>query len=314
MIYHSAAWSTTAKHDPSQEAMISMTTKPIWRSALGAALLSLAGAAAACLSDAQVAALHDAYQARQPAPNPEGLSSADGECTRAKFNRLLAVQMGKVVGYKAGLTNPAVQRRFNHDSPVWGTLYEAMLLTDGAVVEATFGARPLFEADLLVRVASAAINQATTPAEVLAAVDQVIPFIELPDLVVQAPPRLNGAAISAINVGARLGVMGAPIAVPVTRAERFAMLDALRDMVVILSEAGKEVDRGKGSDVLEHPLNAVVWLAKDMARSGGGASLQPGDLVSLGSFSRLLPPRPGLAVEVEYWGLPGQPKVRVSFR
>lgn len=282
--------------------------------AVGAWCAMLSPAHAACLSDAAVAALYDAYNARQPAANPEGLSAADGECTRAKFNRLLATNLGPVVGYKAGLTNPAVQKRFNHDAPVWGVLYESMLLKDGAVVEAAFGARPLFEADLLVRVASASINQAQTAAEVMAAIDQVIPFIELPDLVVQAPPRLNGAAISAINVGARLGVLGTPIAVPATRAERFALLDALRDMVVIVSEGGKEVDRGKGSDVLEHPLNAVVWLAKDLARSGGGAAMRPGDLISLGSFSRLLPPRPGLAAEAAYWGLPGTPKVTVSFR
>ena len=278
------------------------------------ALCIVTPAGAACLSDVQVVALHDAYNARQPAANVEGLSAADGECTRAKWNRLLATQMGPVVGYKAGLTNPAVQKRFNHDSPVWGVLYASMLLADGAMVEAAFGARPLFEADLLVRVSDASINQAKTPADVLAAVDQVIPFIELPDLVVQAPPRLNGAGVTAINVGARLGVLGTPIAVPATRAERYQLLDALRDMVVIVSEGGKEVDRGKGSDVLEHPLNAVVWLAKDMARSGEGATLKPGDLISLGSFSPLLPPKPGMSVEVAYWGLPGKPVVRVGFR
>ena len=274
--------------------------------------LAFSPAQSACLSDAEVVALHDAYLAKRPAANPSGLSDADGECTRAKLLRLMQAQLGDPVGYKAGLTNPAVQKRFNASAPVWGALYGPMLLKDGAVVEAAFGARPLFEADLLVRVSSDYINRATTPAEVLAAVDQVIPFIELPDLVVQAPPQLNGAAISAINVGARLGVLGAPMAVPATRAERFAMLDALRDMTVILSADGTEVDRGKGSDVLEHPLNAVVWLAKDLARNG--QAMKPGDLISLGSFSRLLPPKAGLAVEVAYWGLPGTPRVKVSFR
>ena len=56
------------------------------------------------------------------------------------------------IGYKAGLTNPAVQKRFNASAPVWGVLYAPMLLQDGATVDAAFGARPLFEADLLVRV------------------------------------------------------------------------------------------------------------------------------------------------------------------
>jgi 2-keto-4-pentenoate hydratase len=283
-------------------------------STLFAGLLAAAalGAEAQCLSDAQVAALFDAYASKVPAANPTGLSAADGECTRAKFNRILQMSLGDRVGYKAGLTNPAVQKRFNADAPVWGVLYGNMLLDNGAAVDAGFGARPLFEADMLVRVADESINRATTPAEVLAAIDQIIPFIELPDLVVQAPPQLNGAAIAAINVGARLGVMGTPLPIPATRAERFQLLDALRDMIIIVRTDGTEADRGKGSDILEHPLNAVVWLAKDLQRHQ--QAMKKGDLISLGSFSRLLPPKPGLKVEVEYFGLPGQPKVAVSFR
>ena len=249
-----------------------------------------------------------AYQARTPAVNPEGLSAADGECSRGKFNRLLERQYGMPVGYKAGLTNPAVQKRFNHDSPVWGTLYAPMPLADGALVDPAFGARPLFEADMLVRVSDLAVNRAKTPAELLAAIDQVIPFIELPDLVVEAPPKLNGAAINAINVGARLGVVGTPL--PVQRSEAF--LDALRAMVVVVRGAGAELDRGKGSDVLGHPLSTVSWLVADMAREV--RALKVGDLVSLGSFSKLMPPQAGLAVEVEYTGLPGSPKVSMRFR
>ena len=272
-----------------------------------AAALPLA-AQAACLDEPQVAALYASYQARQPAVNPEGLTAADGECSRAKLNALLARDLGAPVGYKAGLTNPAVQKRFGADAPVWGTLYGPMLLTNGATVDAGFGARPLFEADLLVRVSSDAINRASTPELVLAAIDQVIPFIELPDLVVQAPPKLNSAAITAINVGARLGVLGTPIAVQ--RTAEFS--NALRDMVAVVKGDGIELDRGKGSDVLGHPLNAVAWLATDMARAG--QAMKVGDLISLGSFSKLMPPKPGLVVEVVYEGLPGTPSVMVKFK
>ncbi|MCK6416344.1 MAG: fumarylacetoacetate hydrolase [Giesbergeria sp.] len=280
---------------------------------LALAVAFATNANAACLSDAQAADLAAHYLSRQPAANPEGLSDADGACTRAKLNALLAPRLGKVVGYKAGLTNPAVQKRFNTDKPVWGKLYEGMVLESGATVEAAFGARPLYEADMLVRVKSAAINQARTPMEVLEAIDQVIPFIELPDLVVQAPPKLNGAAISAINVGARLGVAGAPLAVPMLRAERYALLDALRDMQVRLQDgSGTVLGGGKGSDILEHPLNAVVWLAGALAQEG--LAMQPGDLISLGSFSPLLPPKPGLAVTATYHGLPGAAPVRVQFK
>jgi 2-keto-4-pentenoate hydratase len=270
-------------------------------------------AQAECLTDAQAAELVSHYMARTPAANPEGLSDADGACTRAKVNALLAQRMGKVVGYKAGLTNPAVQKRFNTDKPVWGKLYEGMVLPSGATVEASFGARPLYEADMLVRVKSADINRAKTPMDVLQSIDQVIPFIELPDLMVQAPPKLNGAGVTAINVGARLGIAGEPLPVPTYRAERYALLQALADMQVSLTDgAGVRLGGGKGSDILEHPLNAVVWLAGALAQEG--LAMQPGDLISLGSFSPLLPPRPGLSVTATFDGLPGAQPVRVTFK
>jgi 2-keto-4-pentenoate hydratase len=276
-----------------------------------ALLLALAASLvqAACLSDTEAAALVANYLNKQPAANPDGLSDADGECTRAKVNKYLLQQVGgKMVGYKAGLTNPAVQKRFNASAPVYGVLYQPMLLRDGATVDANFGARPLYEADLLVRVRDSLVNDAKTPEEVVRHLDQVIPAIELPDLVVAAPPKLNGAAIAAINVGARYFVLGAPIpVVPTTK-----VADALRTMIVVITGPEGELDRGKGSDVLEHPLNAVIWLAQELKRQG--LALQKGNLVSVGSFSKLLPPKAGTKIEVQYRGLPGDPVVHVNFK
>ncbi len=278
-----------------------------------ATLFAAATSQAQCLSDVQVEDFVGSYFAKTPAVNPPASSEEDGACTRGKLNAVLSKRLGKVIGYKAGLTNPAVQKRFNYDKPVWGKLYEGMLLPSGASVAAGFGAKPLYEADMLVRVKSEAINQATTPMEVLDAIDQVIPFIELPDLMVESIPKLNGPAVSAINVGARLGVVGTPIAVPKYRAERYAMLDALRDMnVVVTDAAGARLGGGKGSDILEHPLNAVVWLAQALAKEG--LAMKPGELISLGSFSALLAPKAGLSATVSYDGLSGAAPVSVSFK
>lgn len=285
---------------------------PVFKTLVIAAVFSL-GAQAACLSDAQVESLAQNYLAKTLADNLEGLSDADGACTRAKFNVVLAKEFGKVIGYKAGLTNPAVQKRFSTDKPVWGKLYAPMLLQSGATVDAKFGSRPLYEADLLVRVKSADINHAKTPAEVLDTVDQIVPFIELPDLLVQNPPKLNGAGISAINVGARLGVAGRPLAVPDSPADRQALIDALRDMSVVVTEGdGATLAQGKGADLLGHPLNAVIWLASALAQEE--LTLKVGDLISLGSFTALLAPRAGQSVTVTYKGLAGATPVQVTFK
>ncbi|AKJ29538.1 2-keto-4-pentenoate hydratase [Caldimonas brevitalea] len=269
--------------------------------------LGSAGASAACPSSADAALLVSRYMSLAPADNPAPMSLEDAECGRTKVVGFLEQQLGRRAGYKAGLTNAAVQKRFRHDRPVRGVLFSAMLLPDGAQFPAGFGARPLFEADLLLRVKSPALHEARTPAEALQHLDAVIPFIELPDLVVQDPTQLEGAGITYINVGARWGVMGAPIKTSP------AMVDQLANMIVkVLDGEGRELDRGRGTDVLGHPLNAVLWLAADVQRSGG--RLQAGDLLSVGSFSKLLPPRPGLRVKVVYEGLEGGPEVGVSFR
>lgn len=280
-----------------------------------AVALAITGPAALadCMSDAQAADYVQNLIAKTAVPTPENVSDADSACTRAKITALLPAHFGALVGYKAGLTNPAVQKRFNATEPIWGKLYKNMLLQNGAEVDAAFGARPLFEADMLVRVKSQAINQAKTPMDVLEAIDQIIPFIELPDLAVAAPPKLNGASLAALNVAARLGVAGPPIEAPQLRAERYAMLDALRDMQVALTDgSGAVLGQGKGSDILGHPLNAVVYLAQALAKEG--LALQPGQLVSLGSFSPLLPPKAGLKVTATFAGLPGAQPVSVTFK
>jgi 2-keto-4-pentenoate hydratase len=50
----------------------------------------------------------------------------------------------------------------------------------------------------------------------------------------------------------------------------------------------------------------------DLAKEG--KALKKGDLISVGSFSKLLPPKPGMSVRVVYDGLPGNPSVSVNFR
>ncbi|WP_024539386.1 2-keto-4-pentenoate hydratase [Comamonas badia] len=273
----------------------------------------IAGAQAACLTQAQVQTMADDYFAKKPTPNFAAQSDKDAACTRARFNKLLAAHYGKVVGYKAGLTNPATQKRFNTSQPTWGVLYDGIIQPNGFSTVPNFGARPLFEADMLVRVKDAGINNARTPEEVMQHIDQVIPFIELPDLIVEAPPKLNGAAINAINVGARLGVAGTPMPVPADRMDRFVMLAQLANMQIkVADQTGKQIGAGKGSDILEHPLNAVVWLTQALHKEH--LRMKPGDLISLGSFSALMPPKPGLSVTVSYEGLAGAQPVTVHFK
>jgi 2-keto-4-pentenoate hydratase len=256
-------------------------------------------------------------QSRQLADNFKAMSPTSGlskEMTMEEAVRIrdglvaeLSASQGKVVGYKAGLTNPAVQKRFGTTSPVRGVLLEKMLLDDGAEVPVKFGAIPFFEADLVVVVKDEGINQAKTPADVMKHLASIRPFIELPDLVTAKDQPLTAAIITAFNVGARLGVLGKPIA-PTPE-----MVDALGKMSVVMRDQdGKELARVPGAAILGHPLNAVVWLADDVAKSGG--KLRAGDILSLGSFTPPNFQKAGMAITVTYEGLPGNPSVSVRFK
>ena len=108
------------------------------------------------------------FQAMKPTSGlSKDMTMAEAERIRDGLVAELSASQGKVVGYKAGLTNPAVQKRFGTTSPVRGVLLEKMLLDDGAEVPLKFGAIPFFEADLVVVVKDEGINQAKTPADVL---------------------------------------------------------------------------------------------------------------------------------------------------
>jgi 2-keto-4-pentenoate hydratase len=89
------------------------------------------------------------------------MTTEDAVCGRDKFVAALKQKYGRHVGYKAALTNPAVQKALNYPSPIRGILSETMR-ADGTELPARFGARPLFEADLVMEVKDAAINDATT--------------------------------------------------------------------------------------------------------------------------------------------------------
>ncbi len=254
--------------------------------------------------------LADAWTKRAAAKSPgKDLSMTEAVCTQANLVQYLSKSQGKAIGYKAGLTSPAAQQQLGVPSPVLGVLLSKMMLPDGSTVPAAFGPRPLFEADMLVTVRDDGINEARTVMDVARRLTTLQPFIELPDLVLAQGEPMTGAVIVAINVGARMGVVGEPV--PVLATPEF--VNALADMQVTLTADGAEISKGPGKTILGHPLNAVLFIADEVQRRGG--RLKAGDILSLGSFSRLTPPKPGQKVVARYEGLPTGPMtVSVAFK
>lgn len=212
-----------------------------------------------------------------------------------------------VAGYKAGLTTAAAQSRFGTDRPLLGVLFDQMLLENGATVDRAGRAGTRWEADFLLVVGDARINAARTREEALAGLRGFRPFIEIPVLPSVEGRALGAADLAAVNVGAWRGVFGDERPLP---GGALTSLAAMR--VRAFDGSGVLLAEGKGSDALGHPLDVVLWV-KDQVLAQGGR-LRPGDVISVGAFTPLTPPKPGQTVRVRYEGLPGDPEVSVSFR
>lgn len=274
-------------------------------------LLAPALAFAGMPPEENIKAAAESWLAKKPAQGfGATMSMSEAALVQIRFTSLIAKALGDVVGFKAGLTNPAVQKRFNYDKPIRGTLFAKMILPGPARVPAAFGSRPVYEADMVAVVGDAArVMSARSPLEALQALKEIRPFIELPDLVFDPQVKPDGPSLLAVNVGARLGVLGDPFSLPAT-AESVEKLAAVK--IEVIDQTGAVVGGGKGADVLNNPLNAVLWIAESL--KGEGKALKNGDLLSLGSFSALLPPKAGDTITVRYIGLAPVPaEVTVTF-
>ena len=243
------------------------------------------------------------YFAKRPTQAlQKGLDLEHAYANQQKFIEQLIPKLGPRVGYKVGLVTKQTQERYGASGPMRGVLLRDMMLKDGSEVPVTFAALPLFEADLIVVVKDEGINAAKTTLEVAQHLSEIVCFIELPDTLVDASLTVDVGMLVSGGAGARAGILGQRAAFKPT-AE---FLEAFGDMQMTMTDqTGKEWANAKAKIILGHPLNAVLWLIKDMAVSG--QKLRAGDLLSLGSIAPPQPPQLGQTITLRYTGLPAGP-------
>ena len=250
---------------------------------------------------AQVASIIDAAY-ETPAPvtdtggrlSPQALSLDDGY----KVQTLRVSYMKKereFAGYKIAAAGKDMQEAFGLTAPVTGVFMKDMLLHNGSAVRISSGASLAYEADMIVRVGSAAINNAKTEQEVAAALDEGYVFIELPDLLGMNGGELHGGLIAAANAGARWGVMGG--AFPIS-SNPGAVQDLQNMTVTMVDGSGAVLGRTDGP---QNPLSPVLVLIKQL--EARGTPLAKGDYISVGTFIAPSPAKAGQTLFVHYDGL-----------
>jgi 2-keto-4-pentenoate hydratase len=222
--------------------------------------------------------LAEARRAGRGVP-PEAAAAATtleaGYAVQRAVHELLAGSWGPVVGYKIGCTTPVMQRLLGIDHPCAGGIFATTVWASGATVDRRRFVRPGVECEIAVRL-RLPLDARSGPIDRRAAARAVESYhaaIEIVDdrygAVVQPSPALL-VADDFYGAGAVLGP-------PMTDVEP----EGLGALTAALFVDGREVGRGRGADVLGHPLEALVWLARQAA--AWDTVLPAGSLVLLGS-------------------------------
>lgn len=265
---------------------------------------------ARCPDYKEIVSYVTAYLNRTPARAfPTVATMADAQCAQGSLAAELARHQGNLAGFRAAFTHKSMQDTYKIEGPLRAFLFKNMFLDDGASVDAAYGARPWFEANLIAVVKDGSLQEAKTPLEALRHISHFLPYIELTDFALGLDEPFTKTSVIATNAGTRLGVIGAPVAVEANEA----FLEKLAAMqVIVTDQSGRELGRGEGRATMEHPMNSVLWLARSL--SYDGMRIVEGDKLSLGALVPAAAPQGGTKITVQYLGLPGDPSVSVSFR
>jgi 2-keto-4-pentenoate hydratase len=194
------------------------------------------------------------------------------------------------IGWKIGLTAPAIQEQFGLHEPVFACLLAEGLVTSGHAFRRDALIEPGFENELCI-VLDHDLPANATPAEVGAAVARVYPAFEI----IETRGNLSG------QLALGLTDNGQQKAFVLGEAVSRNALPALSAVTVQVRINGAEAATATGDAVLGHPYNAVAWLAAKLAQFG--ERVRAGDYIMSGSFTRQFPLARGDRIEAVFDGI-----------
>ena len=219
------------------------------------------------------------------------------------FHALMAATHGPVAGYKIALTTSVMQQMVGFHEPVSGAILAKTIQQSPCTIRSTAYGRLGVECEIAVRLQA---DLPVTPVlynrdHMTAAIGAVMVAFELiddrnADYTQFAPQILSIIADNAWNGGIVLGP-------PVTDWRTMDLAVAHGTMVINDVVVGE----GYGRDVMGHPLDALVWLANELAKRG--KSLSRGMVVMTGSIVATKFVHPGDTVR--FW-VDGLGEVRLS--
>ncbi len=234
-------------------------------------------------------------QIRQLSLEYPGITIEDAYAIQRAWMRIKVAEGRVLKGRKIGLTSRAMQQASQIEEPDYGDLLDDMFFRDGSDIAMSQFVVPRVEVELAFIIGKPLRGPNCTIFDALDATEYVIPAIEIIDARIEQFDRdtkrprkvMDTISDNAANAGVVMG--GRPI--------KPLEVD-LRWVSALLYRNGVIEESGVAAAVLNHPANGVAWLANKLAPHG--VTLEPGQVILGGSFTRPTHARAGDSFHVDY--------------
>jgi 2-oxo-3-hexenedioate decarboxylase len=190
------------------------------------------------------------------------------------------------VGRKIGFTNRSAWPMFGGRAPIWGRMYTTTVHDLGPDSQATLAglAEPRIEPEIVFGLAAAPTPEMDEHA-FAGCIDWVAHGFEIVHSIYPGWDRLPADAVVGFGMHASLWIgPRRPF-----RSRAAAWIGALTSFDIELFRNGVAIDRGRGSNVLDGPLNALRALVAVLAADDHSPALAAGEIITTGSLTRAQP-------------------------
>lgn len=194
-----------------------------------------------------------------------------------------------IIGPKMGLTSQAKLQQMAVSDPIYGYVFDSMLIEDGGTIEIKKYIHPKVEPELGFVLKKELRGPGITKEEVLAATDFIFPAIEIIDSRYRKF-QFTLPDVIADNASAAGAVFG-------TTIQELGTID-LETIGVVLEINGKVKEVGAGAAVLDHPAEAVARLANILAEQG--KAVKSGQPILTGAMTAAVAIEAGDYVEIKF--------------
>ena len=191
----------------------------------------------------------------------------------------LSLQRGeRIAGYKLGVSNPKAQAALGLRGPLQGVLMAGAQYQTGATLPYADFIAPRAEIEVAMIFAKELSDTELDRSQLIAALHAVVPALEICDSAIDGWPKTLFDAV-ADNLSSGGYLLGTP-------QQDSTGID-VSTLTATLEINGEQVAEGKTSSAMGDPIEACLWLVRDLLSNGG--SIKSGDVILTGALTGLHP-------------------------